>query len=221
MQRRVFTIVSVRTWAQLVNDWIQTIPDFKVVGSTDDCTSAVAELERSDPPVEIVVIDVGTQLALQTAADLIRSDPARRLIAVALEDDPRQVIAWVTAGAVGLVGRTASLDELMRTLTEVADGQAHCSDSINSALLRGIASNGSRSKRKTTPLTEREHEVADLVAKGCTNKEIATQLQIAPGTVKSHVHNVIRKLGVARRAHVSSVLPHYGLVPRLVARNPR
>jgi DNA-binding NarL/FixJ family response regulator len=219
MQRRVFTIVSVRTWAQLVNDWIQTIPEFKVVGTTDECAAAVAELERVDPPVELVVIDVGTQLALQTASDLIRSNPARRLIAVALDDDPRQVIAWVTAGAVGLVGRTASLDELMRTLTEVADGQAHCSDSINSALLRGIASNGPRSKRKTTPLTEREHEVANLVASGCTNKEIATQLQIAPGTVKSHVHNVIRKLGVARRGHVSSVLPHDGLSPRLVVRN--
>lgn len=54
----------------------------------------------------------------------------------------------------------------------------------------------------STSLTTREREVAVLLADGLTNKEIASHMQIEPGTVKSHVHNVIRKFGVRRRAQV-------------------
>jgi DNA-binding CsgD family transcriptional regulator len=86
---------------------------------------------------------------------------------------------------------------------------------VSTALLRGIGSTngGSRRTRNATPLTGREEEVASLVAGGFTNKEIAARLHIAPGTVKSHVHNVIRKLGVARRAHVARKLPQDNLLP--------
>jgi DNA-binding NarL/FixJ family response regulator len=215
VRQGVFIVVAVKAWAQLLGDRIERLPEFEVIGSGTDGADALAELERSDAQGGIVVIDVGTQLALPTASALLRSDATMRLVAVALDEEPGQAMAWASAGAIGLVGSTASLDELLSTLTEVARGEASCSAGISGALLRGITNNngGSRLARNATPLTGRELEVAWLVARGFTNKEIATRLQIAPGTVKSHVHNVIRKLGVGRRAHVSSKLPQESRLP--------
>lgn len=210
MPRAVFIVAPVKAWAELLGDRIGRLPEFEVIGSaTDGAADALAELERFDAPGGIVVVDVGTQHALPTASAFRRSHAAIRLVAVALDEEPSQAIAWASAGAIGLVGRTASLDELLSTLTEVAGGRASCSAGISGALLRGITNNngGSRLAHNATPLTERELEVARLVASGFTNKEIATRLQVAPGTVKSHVHKVILKLGVGRRAYVSSKLP--------------
>jgi DNA-binding NarL/FixJ family response regulator len=217
MTRRVFTIVAVKAWAQLLGDRIERMPEFEVVGSAPDGAVALDELRRLDPPAGIIVIDVDTRLALETASVVLRSDATGQLIAVGLDEDPADAVAWAMAGAVGLVDRTASLDELLNTLAEVARGEPHCSAGIAGALLRGISSANDGSRRNAMPLTGRELEVARLVASGLTNKEIATRLQIAPGTVKSHVHSVIRKLSVARRAHVASKLPQGNLLSMFAA----
>jgi DNA-binding NarL/FixJ family response regulator len=221
-RQRVYLVVAVKAWAQLLGDRIERIPEFEVIGSAPDAGVALADLERLDAPAGIVVIDVGTPLALQTAAALLRSDTTQQLVAVALEEDPGHAIAWASTGAIGLVGRTASLDELLHTLTEAAGGEPSCSAAISGALLRGISSvdGRSRNSHSATQLTGRELEVAWLVAGGFTNREIATRLQISHGTAKSHVHSVIRKLGVARRAHVASKLPQSDCVPTL-ALHPR
>lgn len=203
----VYTIVAVRLWEQLLNDWINRMPEFEIVGSASSGVVAIAELERSDQSAAIVVIDAGGRFALETASVIRQSDAAKRLVAVSVDEDPGQAVAWAATGALGLIGRNASLDELDTTLSEVAAGQAHCSAGISGALVRGVGNNGAaRLHRNGAPLTEREHEVARLAADGLTNHEIATRLQISPGTVKSHVHNVIRKLGVGRRAHISQKL---------------
>ncbi|NLG55218.1 MAG: response regulator transcription factor, partial [Rhodococcus sp.] len=174
-----------------------------------------AELERICSPGCIVVIDATTRHALQFATAMNRSHPSTRIVAVGLDEDPGQAIAWATAGAVGLVEGNATYEELLNALGEVSGGAAHCSAGISGALLRGIG--GGKADRRLTVrsrtseagslLSSREQEVAWLVAGGFTNKEIAERLQISPGTVKSHVHNVIRKLGVVRRGHVAVTLP--------------
>jgi DNA-binding NarL/FixJ family response regulator len=222
VRQRVFTVVAVRAWAQLLDDQIERMPEFEVVGSAPEGAVALNQLEQIDPPATIVVLDVGTRLALQAASALHQSDATKRLVAVGLDEDPSQAIAWAMVGAAALVGCTASLDELLRTLNEVAVGEAHCSAGVSGALLQAIGGKNGvpRATRNTMPLTGREQEVAWLVASGLTNSEIATRLQIAPGTVKSHVHNVIRKLGVARRAYVARKLPDDNRPPLFTADDP-
>lgn len=216
MRHHVFAIVAVRAWTELLSEWIHRIPGFEMVGTATDATAALGDLARIESPVDIVVIEVSTRLALESAAALRRCDPPRKLIAVALDDDPGQAMAWASAGAAGLVGRNASVDQLCHALVNVSRGAAHCSDEISGALLRGIEANGGRrGGGRSSCLTEREQEVARLLAHGLTNKEIADHLHISPGTVKSHVHNVICKLGVRRRAYVARKLGHGADEPRI------
>lgn len=214
MRHHVFAIVAVKAWTELLAEWILRIPGFELAGTASDAEAALEGLARIECPVDIVVIEVSTRLALESASALLRADPPRKLIAVALDDDPGQAIAWASAGAAGLVGRNASVEELCQALVNVSRGAAHCSDEISGALLRGIGANGNRrAGGHGHSLTEREHEVAWLMAHGLTNKEIADHLHISPGTVKSHVHNVICKLGVQRRGYVARKLGSGGGPP--------
>lgn len=214
MRHNVFAIVAVRAWTELLSQWIRGIPGFELVGTASDATTALGDLARIDLPVDIVVIDVGTRLALESASALRRADPPRKLIALALDDDPGQAMAWAGAGAAGLLGCNASVDQLCHALVNVSRGAAHCCDEISGALLRGVGANGGRrTGGQGHCLTEREQEVAWLMTHGLTNKEIADHLHISAGTVKSHVHNVICKLGVQRRAYVARKLGNAGGAP--------
>jgi DNA-binding NarL/FixJ family response regulator len=219
VRQRVLLVAALSVWTQLLEDQVERLTNFEVVGSAPDGAAMLVEFERIQPPADIVVVDVSTRLALQTASALRRSHPTTKLIALGLDEDPGQAIAWAAAGAVGLLGRTASRDELLSALTDVARNEAYCSAAISGALLRGVGGNsgGVRPSGSGAPLTRREEEVARLVAGGFTNKEIAARLQVSPGTVKSHVHNIIRKLGVVRRAHVAGNLPQQATLPVLTA----
>lgn len=213
MRARVFVLVAVAAWAELLRDRMERGDGFEVVGVAADGDGALRHLERLDPPPDIAILDVGAGLALRTARTLRGREPAVRLVAIGLDDNPAQVLSWAMVGATGLVARTASLDDLLSALTAVARGEAPCSPGVTGALLRGVggSNSGMLNLTQSGRLTDREREVARLVADGFTNKEIAAHLRIEPGTVKSHVHSLIRKLGVSRRAQVAAKLRPDGL----------
>jgi DNA-binding NarL/FixJ family response regulator len=212
----IFVIVEVCAWAELLRDRIETGGRFEVVGIAADGEDALEEIARLDRPPDIVLVDAGSRLGLKTARALRGRDEAMRFVAIGLDDDPAQVLSWAMAGAKGLVARTASLDELLGAVAGVARGEAPCSPEVTGALLRGVGESEGRvlGGAPGERLTGRECEVARLVAAGLTNKEIAADLQIEPGTVKSHVHSVIRKLGVSRRAQVAAELHADGRLDR-------
>jgi DNA-binding NarL/FixJ family response regulator len=203
----VFMVVTVAAWAELLYDHVRR-DGLELVGVAANGQDALHHIERLDRPPDIVLVEVGVQSALETARVLRDREPTIRLVAVGLDDNPVDVLAWAKVGAIGLIARTASLDELLSALTSVARGEAPCSPAVTAALLRGVGgSNGAMTNEMSTErLTEREREVAGLVAEGFTNKEIAVHLNIEAGTVKSHVHSVIHKLGVSRRAQVAAKL---------------
>jgi DNA-binding NarL/FixJ family response regulator len=208
VRERIFIIGAVRAWGELLRERIDRDGGFDAVGVAADGDEALHEIERLDSPPDIVLIDVDVRLALTIARRLRGRHAAVRVAVLGLDDDPTQVLAWAIAGATGLVARTASLAELLNTLAGMARGEAPCSSGLTSALLRGVEGSGSGllDARSDGRLTRREREVARLVAEGSTNKEIATDLHIELGTVKSHVHSVIHKLGVSRRAQVAAQL---------------
>jgi len=207
VRQRVFVIAAVMAWGELLRDWMEGYDGFQVVGIAADGEGGLRQVERLDRPPDIVLLDTGARHALRTAGLFRARDPAPRLVAMGLDEDPSNVLSCAMAGANGLVARTASLEELLSALTDVAHGKDTCSPGVTGALLRGVGNSTTQRTVKERPsgrLTDREREVARLVVHGSTNKEIASRLQIELGTVKSHVHSVIRKLGVSRRIQVAA-----------------
>jgi len=157
---------------------------------------------------EIVLIDVAFPDGTTAAASLAATQPDASIIALAIVETAGNVIAWAEAGIAGYVPNTASVEDLVSLIEQIRRGEQTCPTRIVGSLLRrlGAAERAGRpappQQSLATPLTRREVEVSRLVATGLSNKDIARRLGISLGTTKSHVHNVLGKLSLQRRADV-------------------
>jgi two-component system nitrate/nitrite response regulator NarL len=199
----VFLIADIRLAAELLGERLVQSGTFEVVGIDTDGRSGYEAIAHSRPAPEILVLDAGARDALEVTERLRSDDRRVRVVAFGLDEVPAQAMTWAASGAMALIGRSASPDELLSILEVVAEGKVSSSTRVTEALLSGVRGLVRPDlENPSTVLTSREREVAVLLADGLTNKEIASHMQIEPGTVKSHVHNVIRKFGVRRRAQV-------------------
>jgi DNA-binding NarL/FixJ family response regulator len=213
---RVFVIAAVRVYEQGLRQALAADPRFDVRGTGASATEGLMAIREVTPPPDIVLLDCAVPEGRDGARLLRAALPSVRLVALGLREEPEDVVAWVEAGASGLVSSDASLDELSNTLLGVARGEAPCSPRVAAALLRRVCAaahesgepprNGRSPATAPVDLTAREREIVWLLNHGLSNKEIAGQLQIELGTVKNHVHNLLRKLGVSRRAEAAALL---------------
>jgi DNA-binding NarL/FixJ family response regulator len=105
---------------------------------------------------------------------------------------------FICAGAAGVLMRTASPDEVLDCLRRLAAGGIWAHPSL---FPRGLG----RVQRRAPGLTAREQEVCELVRRGCTNREVAADLGISPGTVKIHLQHIFAKAGIRERSSLVSV----------------
>ena len=112
------------------------------------------------------------------------------------------------AGIAGWVTREASVDDLRATVASAAAGEAVFSPRLAASLLRRVAALASERRvgAQATPLTRRQREILALIDEGLSNKEIARRLSIEVATVKNHVHNILEKLEVTRRAEAAALV---------------
>jgi two-component system nitrate/nitrite response regulator NarL len=145
------------------------------------------------------------------AAQLAAAIPEVRVVALALAETEENVLAWAEAGVAGYVPNTASVDDLVSMIDLISRGEQTCPSRIAGGLLRRIATAGAGAgpglpPPPVVPLTQRELEIFNLLGEGLCNKDIARRLSISLGTTKSHVHNLLRKLSVQRRAEAMTRL---------------
>ncbi len=156
---------------------------------------------------DVVIVDVASGGDLGPLRAVKRAAPTSRVVVLGIADDEDAVIACAEVGVAGYVEAQAGVDELTDVVRAAIRGEAVCSSRLAGALLRRI---GSYPRPTIEPdsslgrLTSREREILDLIDEGLSNKEIGRQLNIELGTVKAHVHNLLDKLGVHRRAQASA-----------------
>jgi DNA-binding NarL/FixJ family response regulator len=118
-------------------------------------------------------------------------------------------LTYIEAGAAGYVLKEASVEDLVENIRAVADGQALVSPVIARTLMERVADlvricdDLGITVGGIAELTRRETEVLELIAQGKTNQEIADEMIIELGTVKNHVHNLLKKLNVSNRAEAA------------------
>ncbi len=150
-------------------------------------------------PADVIVVDT----AGRDGSELVRQIGAKAdtpLVVLGAPDDDEQVIALAELGVMGFVECDAGLDDLVAAVVSASRGEAGFPPRIATMLLRRVSALGARrSTVDVAELTVREGQVAELIAEGLSNKEIAARLCIEVPTVKNHVHNILEKLGVSRR----------------------
>lgn len=169
-----------------------------IVGEASDGETAVELVRQLNPDVVLMDLKMPGMDGI-TATTIIRRDfPATEVIALtgALESD--SVVGAIRAGAIGYLLKDTEAVELRRAVKAAAEGQVQLAPEAAKHLLTKM-----QMPIQPTLLTERETAVLRLIAQGCSNKEIARQLAIGDETVKTHVSNILGKLGVESRTQAA------------------
>jgi len=175
-------------------------PEITVRGTARDLED-LRQLLRTTH-VDLALIDVTPGVDLDQIRCLASEYPDVALIALGLIEQRQQVINCGRAGFVSYVARDASVELLCQALANAVAGRLACPADISGGLLRALfrVNEGTVSSDLDRSLTSRESEVLQHIGRGLSNKEIARELAISVATVKHHVHNILDKLRLSRRA---------------------
>ncbi|HLH21049.1 MAG TPA: response regulator transcription factor [Chloroflexota bacterium] len=187
--------------------------DLDVAGEAASGEAAIAEARRLRP--DVVLLDVVMEgLGGVEACRALRSlpHPPRVLMLTSYSDDDA-VISSILAGASGYLLKNTSRAELLRAIRAVAAGQELIDPSVTGKVTRRLTQLARAPEPLPDPLSEREREVLALIARGCTNREIAERLVISEKTAGHHVSHILDKLGLSRRSEAAV----YAVRKRLVA----
>ncbi len=174
--------------------------DIQVVGVAASWGDVI-QLARSVQP-DVILLDLDVGEGRVAVAALRAAVPAVQIVAISIGDAEHDVISWAEVGVEGFLTREDSLTRLTHVLRSVARGEMPCSPRLAATLLRRVgvlAATATGPPGRASGLTSRELEVVELIERGLSNKEIATELNIEVTTVKNHVHNILEKLKVSRR----------------------
>ncbi len=126
--------------------------------------------------------------------------PEIGILVLTLYDDEQYIYALVDAGAAGYLLKTSDGSQLAEAVHRIRQGEAVLSPAITEKVLRRMTKDRRAAEQSaSTPLSEREHEVLKLAARGESNKLIARELQVSVRTVHAHMRHIFNKLGVASR----------------------
>jgi DNA-binding NarL/FixJ family response regulator len=184
-------------------------PGFSVVGEAVDGAQAIELAAQLQPDVVLMDIDLPVMDGI-AATQQIKSDrPTTRIIALSAFDNNTQVMGMLAAGADGYCLKTIEWEQLVAVIQLILQGGAYLDPQIAykvSQMLKPLPSPQvpASEKLKNSVLTERESELLKLIAKGQSNKEIANQLYLSLGTVKSYVRIILNKLSVDDRVQAAA-----------------
>ena len=166
-----------------------------------------AEPPAAGPQPQVVLMGADLVLRKDALGRLRSAWPGARVVAFGVDDDPPEVLALAEAGVVGYLTRSGSIEELVATIRDAVRDELRCSPRVAASVFRRIADLAAERRRgPAATLTAREAEVAELLDRGCSNKEIARRLAIRTATVKNHVHSILEKLQVRRREEAAAAL---------------
>ena len=186
-------------------------PDIEVVGEASDGDEVVTAVQAHHP--DVVVMDLKMpRMGGVAATGALRALPRPpRVVAITAFDTPGLILEAVEAGVDGFLAKDAAPDEITAAVREVAAGEAALSARAQRIVLERIHTDVSgreqrAARERLAPLTDKELEIAEAVADGLTNAQIAARAYVSEATVKTHLGRALTKLGLVNRVQLALVV---------------
>ncbi len=187
---------------------------FEVVGEASSGTEVVPLAEKLQPDVAVLDISMPGESGLIAAARLRMQLPDVKVLILSMHDNCEYVLESVRAGAHGYLLKDGAAQELTAAIRAVLGGEAYFSSVVAARLTAAVRGDLEREQERASlqALTGREREVLHGIARGLTNKEIASELGISHRTVETHRESLMRKLGIRTVAGLTKFALEYGVV---------
>jgi DNA-binding NarL/FixJ family response regulator len=175
---------------------LQGEPDIALVGEADDGREAVERFRALQPDVTLIDLQMPGLSGIEAMQLIRREFPEARFVVLTTYSRDAQVLRALHAGAAGYLLKSSLRKDLLATIQAVHDGRKSVSAEVAAELAKHVLDEA---------LTERELEVLKRAAGGVSNKEIAVALGLTEATIKSHMKNVMVKLGANDRTHAVTI----------------
>jgi DNA-binding NarL/FixJ family response regulator len=182
--------------------------DFEVVGEAEDGRDAFSLASELSPDIVLLDLSLPAPGGIETTQRIKREVPSIGIVALAVAEDEDQLFEAIKAGAAAFVLKDIGPDDLVTVIRRVRAGEYLINDKVFSRPsvagrvlkeFRELAVYGQESAPIFAPLSPREVEILDNIARGMTNKQVAYALTISEQTVKNHMSSILRKLSVNDR----------------------
>jgi DNA-binding NarL/FixJ family response regulator len=198
---RVLVVDDHEEFRHSLETLLGAMDDVEVVGRAGDGRRAVALALDLQPDVVVMDLHMPDLNGVEATRRIVATSPHIAVLVLTMFDDDDSVFAAMRAGARGYLLKGADHTEILRAIEGLSRGEAIFGPSVAQRIIEFFtAPRHARIEPVFPELTEREHEVLDLIAAGHNNTEIGEQLVLSPKTVRNHVSNIFTKLQVADRA---------------------
>jgi DNA-binding NarL/FixJ family response regulator len=218
----IVILTPVRLFGEGLGTCINRRSEMSVQAVLCDLESLRVQLSTSD--VQLVLVDVTQGLDLFDLRAISHEWEAISFVALGLTEQRHTVIQCGRSGFSGYVPRDSSIDGLCSALSDIVAGRLACPPEISGGLLRALfrrEEGGGAGPDLDLALTRREGEVLELLGRGLSNKEIGEDLCVSVATVKHHVHHVLEKLKLPKRAQAMRLVRDAPWLGRTAAMNKK
>jgi DNA-binding NarL/FixJ family response regulator len=180
-----------------------------LAGESFDCADAPKLI--AEAAADVVLMDSATMPSLtpEFMGDVQHLRPGAHALVIGMDEIEASFLKAIRAGATGYLLRDASAMEVIAAIRAVAQGEAVCPPRLCMTLFKIAARQESCVPtirvRMNLGLTRRQQELVPLIARGYTNKEIASRLNLSEQTIKNHIHRMLRKVGADDRTEVVEI----------------
>lgn len=197
-----------------LSHFVSRDPEIRVIGQAEDGLQGVEMVESEQPDVVMMDVQMPEMNGIEATGVIAERWPHVRVLAVTTLDGRDTVLPMLSAGASGYLLKDSSAEEIVIGVREVYSGQSSLSPRIASMLIKHVRDSEPVTGDTTDlePLTDREAEVLQCLAKGMSNAEIAKALIVSEGTVKAHLGRMMAKWHLRDRVQILVAAAHAGLV---------
>jgi DNA-binding NarL/FixJ family response regulator len=191
--------------------FLELLDDIEIVGEAENGRQGVAAVAQLMPDVVLMDLLMPELDGIGAIEEIKAAYPEVEIVALTSFVEEARVTAALEAGASGFILKDADADDVAGAIRAAHRGEVHLDPAVALLLARRVRSRATERQDGTEPLTDREREVLRLVARGLSNKAIAEALSITERTARTHVSNILGKLGLASRTQAALYAVEHGL----------